>query len=99
MALILNTRLSTACNTVWNLDWILLDLFKFSFLSIYKFIMGNIGGKVVRKTMRPFKNFAVEARTERILAKEKPTPAPWHSKTQEKINDLMKSNFLFFNFK
>jgi len=51
--------------------------------------MGNLVGKVVKRAGRPLKNFAVEARTERILAKEKPTPAPWHPSTQKKIEELM----------
>ncbi|KAI9565759.1 hypothetical protein GHT06_009551 [Daphnia sinensis] len=54
--------------------------------------MGNIALKASRKVMRPFKNFAVEARAERVLAKEKPTPAPWHPTTQKRIDDLIKSN-------
>lgn len=54
--------------------------------------MGNIAVKVARRAMRPFKNFAVEARAERVLAKEKPTPAPWHPTTQKRIDELFKSN-------
>lgn len=46
--------------------------------------------KVVRKTLRPVKNFNVEARAEKVLSQDKPTPAPWHPSTQEKINELMK---------
>lgn len=44
--------------------------------------------------MRPLKNFAVEARAERVLAKEKPTPAPWHPTTQKRIDELIKSNLI-----
>jgi hypothetical protein len=54
----------------------------------------DIVGKVVRRALRPVKNFAVEARTERVLAKEKPTPAPWHPSTQKRIDELMKGLFL-----
>ncbi|KAK4018163.1 protein NDUFAF4 homolog [Daphnia magna] len=54
--------------------------------------MGNIAIKASRKLMRPLKNFAVEARAERVLAKEKPTPAPWHPTTQKRIDELIKSN-------
>ena len=39
------------------------------------------------------KNFAVEVRTERVLAKDKPTPAPWHPSTQKRIDELMKGLF------
>lgn len=54
--------------------------------------MGNIAMKVSKRALRPFKNFAVESRTDRILAKDKPTPAPWHPSTQKRIDELIKGN-------
>ncbi|EFX72177.1 hypothetical protein DAPPUDRAFT_227633 [Daphnia pulex] len=54
--------------------------------------MGNITAKFTKRAMRPFKNFAVEARTERVLAKEKPISAPWHPTTQKRIDEIMKNN-------
>lgn len=57
--------------------------------------MGNLVAVLSKRAMRPLKNFAVEARTERILAKEKPTPAPWHPSTQKKIDELMKGFYSY----
>ena len=72
--------------------------FVFKIVKFNKTAMGNIAAKVTKRVMRPFKNFAVEARTERILAKakEKPTSAPWHPTTQKKIDEIIKSMFLVF---
>ena len=56
--------------------------------------MGNAAATLARRAKRPFKNFAVEARTERILAKEKPTPAPWHPSTQKRIDELLKGTLI-----
>ena len=51
--------------------------------------MGNLAAKVWRKATRPLKNVAVELRTDRLLDKSKPSPAPWHPTTQKKIDELM----------
>lgn len=55
--------------------------------------MGNLAAKIIKRAGRPFKNFAVEARTERLLERKKPSAAPWHPTTQKRIEELMAGNF------
>lgn len=52
--------------------------------------MGNISTLLGRKLARPIKNFAVEARAEKVISQEKPIPAPWHPATARKIDELIK---------
>lgn len=60
--------------------------------------MGNVTTSLGRKLSRPLKNFAVEARAEKVISKDKPVPAPWHPATQRKIDEIIKGKSSFFLF-
>ena len=46
-----------------------------------------------KKMLKPVNDFAIEARVEKVLAQDKPTPAPWHPTTQKRLRDLRNGNF------
>lgn len=51
--------------------------------------MGVVASKFTRYTRR----FNIIERTDRIMNKEKPIPAPLHKVDADRLNDLLKSNF------
>jgi len=51
--------------------------------------MGKVLSVASKRMLKPVKNFAVEIRAERVISKDKPTPAPWHPSTKQQIQKLV----------
>lgn len=49
-------------------------------------------GGLVSKATRPFRNFNIESRAEKVISKEKPTPAPKHKSSQMDYERILKGN-------
>ncbi len=56
--------------------------------------MGQAVTALKRRALKPLQNFAVEARAERVISRDKPTPAPWHPTTVQKIAELSKGSHI-----
>lgn len=50
--------------------------------------MGKVGSKIAH----PLKNYNVEGRAHKIIAKEKPTPAPKYKSDELNVDNLIKGN-------